>query len=239
MIVEPKENHEERWHCQSVGDLARWMQTVTEKHLSQYGLSRGELQKEGKIWVIAWTSAEIRRLPGQDEKMILRVWPGKMKGGMYVRRYAFYSTGGEPLACASSLFALMDSANRRLAKPSGQIQNIPVVTEKEEPALPKMLMPFPQELRGMAERVVRPDEIDQNGHLNNTHYIDWTEGLASEQCPVGSRIRSVWVQYNKELKEGQKVMLRYQYENETLYVRGYVEQVESFSAVLKMETEGE
>lgn len=216
------------------GDLARWMEVITEKHLSFFGMSREGLKQEGKIWVISWTSIEILRLPKEGEQILLRIWPCKRKGGMYPRKYAFYTVEGEPLACASSLFALMDSKTRTLASPTEKLKDIPVIVEEKEQDLPKMLMPFPEALRGSASRRVCSEEIDKNGHLNNTHYIDWACELAEQVTAGPCSPESVWVQYSRELLEGQDVVLKYEQEEHTFYIRGYAEQEEAFSVIIKM-----
>jgi acyl-ACP thioesterase len=72
-------------------------------------------------------------------------------------------------------------------------------------------------------RTVAHEEIDLNGHLNNTHYLDWADGLMGEKTPT-----SLWVQYVKELMEGQEVTLRYELGEDGLYVRGSSVAAESF-----------
>lgn len=154
------------------GDLAREMEKITEEHLGTYGMSRGELKAEGKIWVIGWTDIRVERMPRPGEPVILRIWPGKRKAVMHTRRYAFYAADGEPLACAASLFLLMDAETRGVAEPTETLQAVPVAVLPDEPKLPKMTMPFPETLSRQSVRTVAAEEIDLNGHLNNTHYHD-------------------------------------------------------------------
>lgn len=206
-----------------LGDLAREMEKITEEHLGILGLSRDRLKAEGKIWVIAWTQIHISRLPELGEQVILRIWPGKMKAMMQVRRYAFYTAGGEPLACASSIFVMMDANTRSFAAPSEILKYLPVVEIPGEPDLPPMRLEFPAELSKTLSRTVAAEEIDLNGHLNNTHYLDWADQLMKDRVPT-----SLWVQYAKELLEGQDVALRYDWQEDILYVRGIAEGRDSF-----------
>lgn len=236
IMIEITEEQADAQGKMNPGDLARWMERVTQQHLSSYGMSREGLKREGKIWVIAWNSIELLRLPKAGEKVLLRIWPCKKKGGMYPRRYAFYTAAGEPLVCAASLFVLMNSETRQLAPPTEKLESIPIVTERGEQPLPKMTVPFPEKLEQKRERIVMPEEIDKNGHLNNTHYIDWAEELAKTVCSAKEEPESIWVQYNRELLEGQKVVLKYQYTDHYLYVRGYAQEAESFSVVFKYRT---
>ena len=205
------------------GDLAREMEKITEEHLGILGLSRDRLKAEGKIWVIAWTQIHISRLPALGEQVILRIWPGKMKAMMQVRKYAFYTADGEAVACAASIFVMMDANTRGFAAPSEILKYLPVVELPGEPDLPPMRLNFPSELGQTMTRTVAHEEIDLNGHLNNTHYLDWADGLMGEKTPT-----SLWVQYVKELMEGQEITLRYELGEDSLYVRGSSAAAESF-----------
>ena len=205
------------------GDLAREMEKITEEHLGILGLSRDRLKAEGKIWVIAWTQIHISRLPEPGEQVILRIWPGKMKAMMQVRKYAFYTADGEPLACAASIFVMMDAGTRSFAAPSEILKYLPVVEIPGEPDLPPMRMNFPAELEQTLSRTVAAEEIDLNGHLNNTHYLDWADELTEGRVPT-----SIWVQYVKELLEGEDVLLHYGIQDDMLYVRGISDNRESF-----------
>lgn len=216
------------------GDLARWMERATEAHLESYGLSRAGLKAEGKIWVISWTSIDILRMPQLGEQLLLRLWPGKPRGGMYSRRYAFCTVSGEPLACAASLFALMDSQTRKMAEGTGQVKAIPVVTQENEQPLPKMRMNFPEQADCRIRRTVTPEEIDLNGHLNNTHYIDWAEDVLDTLGASESGMKSLWIQYSRELKEGQEVVLACSLTEEALYIRGLDHDTEAFLAKIQI-----
>ncbi len=215
------------------GELARQMEKITEQQLSLFGLNREEMQTEGKIWVIAWTTIHIQRLPTLGEQIILRVWPGNKKSIMYPRKYAFYSLTGEPMVCASSLFILMDSETRGFAQPMDKLSDVPAIVVNGEPELPKMQIPFPKTMSKSVVRFVQAEEIDKNGHLNNTHYLDWAEELLESSSLKEKIPQSIWVQYSKELKEGQEVVLQYEEREEKLFIQGYSE--EEFSFLLVME----
>lgn len=212
------------------GDLAREMEKITEEHLGILGLSRDRLKAEGKIWVIAWTRIRVSRLPEPGEQVILRIWPGRMKAMMQVRKYAFYTAGGEPLACAASIFVMMDADTRGFAAPSEILKYLPVVELPGEPGLPPMRMEFPTELNETFRRTVAAEEIDLNGHLNNTHYLDWADELLGDRIPS-----SIWVQYVKELLEGQEVTLCHTLQGDKLSLRGTAEDRDAFLLTAEFE----
>lgn len=217
------------------GELAHVMQGITEDHLNTFGISVDTLKAEGKIWVIGWNSIEINRMPKLGEVLQIRIWPCKKKSNMYVRKYTFYAANGEPLVSAASFFLLMDSVSRSLADASEKMQNIPIVVVPGEPAAPRLILPFPKELLEQKKRVVQPEEIDFNGHLNNARYLNWAEELLKEVEGESVRLKNIWIQYLAELLEGEEVTMRYTCEDQVFYIKGYAGDKESFSVRMEYE----
>ena len=229
LVTEVSKKQTDTFGRMRIGDLARQMQTITEQHLNQsLGISIDELNASGKSWVIAWTQMNIIRLPECGEKILLRIWQGKNKAVMYSRKYAFYTMTGEPLVTTSSLFLLMDRDTRGMAVPPDQMKTIQPAKIEGEPDHPKMRMVFPSEYRNKVQRVVMPKEIDFNGHLNNSHYLDWVEEILDESYTRDHQPKSVWVQYSKELMEGQEVHLRFEWKGDTMYLCGSERETEAF-----------
>lgn len=217
LTVSPEQTDEAgRMRCEA---LAASMQQITEKHLHSFGWDRETLRDRNKIWVISWSSIEILRLPHSGEALRLRVWPGEKKSGMHTRRYVFYTVSGGPLVSAASIFLLMDAGSRTLAT-GGDDLDIPAVSLPGEPAAPKLRISFPAEAGTKQRRVVRPEEIDANGHMNNTRYLAWTEELPSLTFRASHEPRVVWIQYVKELMQGQIVTMEVTAEGDSLFVRG-------------------
>lgn len=217
------------------GDFARELEKITEAHLRSFGMNRKSLLEEKKIWVISWNDIRISRLPKVGETVILRVWAGKKRAGMFSRFYGCYSAQGEALAGASSFFTLIDAETRTIAVPTEKIEQIPVVSLANEGKLPKMIQVFPENFAQQTERVVAPDEIDKNGHLNNTHYIDWAEDVVKDACGEERMPTSVWIRYEKELLVNETVTLKYTMEKDKLYLQGFRGEELSFSVILLYE----
>lgn len=212
-----------------LGDLARQMQILTEQHFDLYsGTMIKELNEAGLSWIIAWSQIYINRLPELGEKIRMRVWAGKKKAVLHTRKYAFYTMDGTPLLSTASLFVLMDRNTRKMAADPAGMKEAQIVTVPDEPVVPKMNLQFPSTLSKHQNRTVRPDEIDYNGHLNNSHYLDWAEDLPGEVYLKKHIPRSVWIEYTKELLEGQKAELLYDVGSDILYVQGISQGEQSF-----------
>ncbi len=98
-----------------------------------------------------------------------------------------------------------------------------------------MIQVFPESFEQQTERVVAPDEIDKNGHLNNTHYIDWAEDVAKDACGEERMSTYACIRYEKELLVNETVTLKYTMEKADRICRGFVGKSLSFSVILLYE----
>lgn len=72
--------------------------------------------------------------------------------------------------------------------------------------------------------------------MNNTCYLQWANELWEDDHRGKHEPRSIWVQYANELTEGQTVALDYAVQGQCLFVRGSVNQADSFLAVIQYES---
>ena len=238
MIIQVKPEQTDRRGRMRLGDLARQMQILTEEHFDRFsGLTIDQLNEKDLSWIIAWSELQIERLPAAGEQIRMRVWAGKKKAVLHTRKYAFYTMDGHPLITTSSLFILMDRNTRQAAADPEQLKSAAVVQLQDEPKAPKMSIQFPDAYANRKERIVSPEEIDYNGHLNNSHYLDWTEELPEDSYLETHVPKMVWIEYSKELKEGQKAEMSYEIRNDLMYVRGLHDGSPSFRVKIEYDVD--
>jgi len=214
--------------------LAKVMEAAVKRQMEAYGWDRETVEKKNIALVVGWTSIHIKRLPRLDENLLVRIWPGRKKCSMHVRKYAFFADTGETLVSAAVLFLPMDRVSRKLT--AAEIPVLPEVVISGEADVPSLRRAFPEELPNRFVRTVCAYEIDENGHMNNTCYLQWADELWAGGHHGQYEPRSIWMQYINELMEGQTVALGYAVEGQCLYVRGSVNQVDSFLAVIQYES---
>ncbi|MBE6009350.1 MAG: hypothetical protein E7236_01630 [Lachnospiraceae bacterium] len=238
-IIAVTEKEVDRAGYMHPAELARQMQIITEEHFDACsGMTIEQLNQAGLSWIIAWTQMQVERLPKKGETLRLRIWPSKKKAVMHARKYAFYTYDGEPLVTTASLFLIMDQKTRTAAgDPEGLIDLTPVVIPGE-PKPPKMNLPFPEEYERLAGRTVEADEIDYNGHMNNSHYLDWTEALPEEHWLREHALKTVWVEYSSEMTEGETAGMYYAIDQDGLHVKGVSAKGQSFRLLAECEADG-
>lgn len=208
--------------------LAGFLQSAATAHAGELGAGTRATLDRGVLWIIARMAVEVERMPGCDEDVLLRTWPGPERHTLFPRYYELLSPEGGTLLRASSIWLLMDAENRRMvpARDAG-IQVEGLVRGGELP-LPSRIGRFPDRPAERSERTVRYSETDVNGHLNNTRYLDWADDLLSPEFHRSHILRSLLVEYRSEIRLGQAVELESILDNGTLYLRGKTGGKESF-----------
>ena len=210
-------------------DVVRQIQTMVEKHLDRYsGTTVKALQEAALSWIIVWNQLTIVRLPKAGEQIRMRVWAGKKQMVMHTRKCAIYTLSGEPILTMAALFILMDQKTRKMAKDPAELEQQVIVKIPGEPKPPKMMMSFPDEYTDHVERTVQPDEIDKYGHMNNAYYLDWADEVRNHTDLKDHIPTKIWIEYTRELRQGQTAEMKYTVSDNTLYLTGSCEGEQRF-----------
>lgn len=217
----------------ALGDVARLMQRITEKAMSELGISYSRLEEKHLIWVMCFMEIRINRMPSDGEMLEIYTWPGKERFGMYSRRMVMYSPeGGECLIESTVLSSAVDRDTRKMITPAASEISFPIVEFADEPAFPKL---YEKGIRTplTQQHEVSIHEIDINEHVNNSFYLDWAENLLGDLSDrMHENVKRIWINYEREILAGETVVFHYGIEKGTLFVKGRVGDDNSFKALL-------
>ena len=118
-----------------------------------------------------------------------------------------YDEKGLELFRSISLWVLMDDRTRGMILPGKSGVNVDGVTLGSEIAAPVSLAPIPGENR--EERRVRFTDLDVNGHMNNTQYLNWVDDLLPGTHHRDHPAREFTICYLSEALEGQVLELNW------------------------------
>ncbi|MDR1605564.1 MAG: acyl-[acyl-carrier-protein] thioesterase [Streptococcaceae bacterium] len=154
------------------------------------------------LWVIVAHDAEIRRLPLANEQLKIETVARAYNKFFCYRDFNVYGAKGEQLLTISTTFVLMDAIRRKVARIPDEL-----IAPFEADKLNKVIRGHQyQTLKSatMLERTyhVRFNDIDLNGHVNNSKYLDWmTDSLGfdflSQYVP-----QTIHLKYTKEVMYG-------------------------------------
>ena len=213
--------------------IAHRFQEIAGVHHSALGVGQEIAVTKGSFWALARTEMKMTRMPRVGEPLFLDTWVGRHAHGLFWRHYRIMDREENPVLYAVSIWVIMDIQTRALTKNHSWADGCARVTVEGELPATFRSIPFPEELGEHRERRVTDAETDSNGHLNNCLYLRWGQDLLSEEFARTHELRSVWIEYRKEMPRGLDSDIAYSLDGTTLYARGTAEDKERF--LLRME----
>ena len=95
-----------------------------------------------------------------------------------------YDADGTLLFKVLSLWVLMDVKTRAMVLPGKSGIGVPGVVVGNEPATPRALPT--KQTEHIQLRTVTTAQLDRNGHMNNTRYMDWVMELSQFERHIKS-----------------------------------------------------
>ncbi len=173
-----------------LSSVADWFQEAAALNAADLGFGDELVFSKGMTWILTRLILYVDGLPAVGQKVRVRTWPSRMDH-LGHRGYEVLDEGGRSLIRATSAWAVMDLQSRRIVTmPDDLLAAYPAKTLPSEPFSARVL-PRLREAGASVPIIVRDDDMDMNGHVNNVRYIGWLlEGLASEagKRPVPSML---------------------------------------------------
>ena len=186
-----------------------FVQEVAGQHFSRISMDYDSLAKLGMFWAIIRQRVQITRLPTRGETIRLETWPMPTPRVAYPRSVVAYDKNGNECFRSISIWVLMDINTRNMILPGKSGISVMGTLRGNELAVPSGLMA--KELRSHRERTVSFTDLDRNGHMNNTRYMDWIDDLLPSLYHRNHNIQEFTVCYLSESREGQTLDLRWDF----------------------------
>ena len=177
-------------------------------HCDLLRLDWDTMAKQHLFWAVIRHRVQITRLPMLGEKITVETWPMPTTRTAYPRSIVALDENGQELFRAISLWVLMDTQTRAMVLPGKSGVDVAGVLRGNELAPPGSIHPMVME--NTTSRKVGYTDLDRNGHMNNTRYMDWVEDLLPSAFHQEKPVREFTVCYLSEATEGQSLKLDYQ-----------------------------
>lgn len=173
--------------------LVNYMQDCSCFHSDDVGVGVNYLAPIDRGWFVTSYEIHINRLPKYLEKITIATYPYQVRGMMARRVYTICDEAGEVLVYADSLWVLMDIKNNRPARINEQI----AAAYPEDPDRPQFdferrKLHYIDEGEKVGTFTVGETNIDTNGHMNNSFYIDVTRRFLPNQ-----EFSNIYISYKK------------------------------------------
>ena len=187
--------------------LLRFAQDAAGGHCVQLGTDWDSMAKHRYFWAVIRQRMEISRLPKEGETVTVKTWPMPSTRVAYPRATEGFDKDGNSLFKVISLWVIMDMDTRAMVLPGKSGIDVPGTSFGTELKAPGGLPAFESDSAHL--RAVTYSDLDVNGHMNNTRYLDWICDLLPADFHKEHPMKAVSICYMSEALEGQTLHLSY------------------------------
>lgn len=185
--------------------LLYFAQEIAGQHCLELGADWDTLAQQRLFWAVIRQRFQITRLPTAGETVTVETWPMPTTRVAYPRATVAYDEQGGELFRSIGLWVLMHSDSRAMILPGKSGVTVNGALRGDELAAPGSLAP--QILQNHICKTVGYTELDRNGHMNNTRYMDWLDDLLPSSFHADHPAKEFTVHYLAEAREGQQLDL--------------------------------
>jgi acyl-ACP thioesterase len=189
-----------------------YAQTVATHHGELMNVGYNTLNPRRMFWAVIRHRVQISRLPRHGETIRIETWPMPATRSSFPRSVIAYDEAGNECFRAISLWVLMDLDKRSMILPGKSGISVVGTLRGLELDTPNGLVA--KDLRCHQHRSVCFTDLDRNGHMNNTKYLDWISDLLPSQFHENHQPREMTVCYFSESREGQSLQLSWDFPEE-------------------------
>lgn len=183
-------------------------QEAATGHCDLLALDWDTLAKKRLFWAVIRHRLQVSRFPMAGEILTVETWPMPTTRSAFPRATAAYDQNGNEVFRCISLWILMDMDSRTMVLPGKSGIQLTGLLRGSELTAPSSILPKAAESR--FTRTVGYTDLDRNGHVNNTRYLDWVDDLLSSEFHREHTLKELSVCYLSEAKEGQQMQLDWQ-----------------------------
>lgn len=174
--------------------LLDYFQDSSTFHSEDIGLGVDYLQERHLAWVLSSWQIVVERYPHLSENVVIGTQPYDFKGFLGYRNFLMETEAGEQLACANSVWTLMDMEKMLPAKPPVEMIEGYVISDRLSMDYAPRKIAVPADGEQQEAIQVRAHHLDTNGHVNNGQYVR----IAMDYIPKDFQISQLRAEYKKQ-----------------------------------------
>lgn len=168
----------------------------------QLGLGIEALTADNIAWVFYKYDIEVLRYPKLNEKIYVSTEAATMRKFYAYRNYNIVDSTGNLIIKGRGIFLLIDIEKRRAIRVP-ETMNVLYKCEGDSFDIDNLDKKFEEEIS--REFFVRYSDIDTNGHVNNTRYMEWALEVVPRDIFDACNMNRIKVNFIKEVQYGHKI----------------------------------
>ncbi|MFA1822322.1 acyl-[acyl-carrier-protein] thioesterase [Virgibacillus oceani] len=188
--------------------LFSYFQDAASDAAVNLGAGINKLQaSHGVAWIIMRIRVDITRLPKWGEEIVIETWPLEPKRLEFERDFLVKDQNGDVIIRAISSWVVMDLEERKLKRTESIGLTYPDNIEERaiDGKLGRLRKNGP--LETAYKRMIGYSDVDFNGHLNNTKYVDFMLDCFPIEAHMKSSVKSLEVNFVNEVLPGETIVL--------------------------------
>ncbi len=181
------------------------MQEMAGAHAEMLGVGRKLLDPMHLAWVLTRVEVQMERMPVSGETISVETFPMPNRRVFFPRYFIFRDAQGRQIGCAGSMWVVLDVTSRKMASGTEITALMP---DNRDLTAPMGMPATVEEVGGESVESLRVpvySDLDVNGHVNNTRYLDWCcNALGIETMKQHAMCRFA-VNFNQEILPDQEV----------------------------------
>ena len=181
------------------------MQEMAGAHAEMLNVGRSRLYPMNLAWVLTRVEVRMERYPRSGEMIQVETFPMPNRRVFFPRYFIFRDSEGKQIGCAGSMWVVLDITTRKMANAAEIVASMPDNSDLNAPmGMPATVEEIAVETQESLRIPVYTD-LDVNGHVNNTRYLDWCCNALGIDVMRTHEMRRFAVNYNQEILPGQEV----------------------------------
>jgi|GEM_PF-1233875 len=182
-------------------------QDSANEHSTNLDLSVNNLaDRHGVAWILMRMRVEAIKMPLRDDDICIETWP-LPSSPMYERDFIIYDKNGDPLLKCGSVWIIMDMESRNIIRDRIlKYEHIEMLTDRAVGGKLKQLRE-PGPLERVYDRLIHYTDIDYNGHVNNTRYVEYCYDCLDLSFYERNRVSAFEINFVNECMTGETIVL--------------------------------
>lgn len=197
------------------------MQEMAGAHAEMLDVGRSRLLPMNLAWVLTRVEVRMDRYPVSGEAITVETFPMPNRRVFFPRYFIFRDAQGNQIGCAGSIWVVLDIHTRKMANAA---EIAPLLPDNSDLTAPMGMPATVEEIPGEEQESFRSPvytDLDMNGHVNNTRYLDWCCNELGIDTMRSCTMTQFALNFNQEILPGQEVRTALRREGDRFSFSGF------------------